>query len=85
MEAENEDSSNDDEDNYTQSAMAEVSKISQWPGVQSSQTINFRKISAISRVQKDHNENKHVNVKIGMTKVVLFTDTGSEFTEKYSH
>ena len=80
MEAECDDSSNDEEDSYAQTAMAGVSRISQWPGVQSSQTTNLRKISAIKRVQNHLNGNKHVNVKIGKTKVELFTDTGSEFT-----
>ena len=80
MEAEYESSSSDEEDNYTQSAMAGVSKIRQWPGIQSPQTANLSRISALNRVQNNSNGNKHVNVKIGKTKVVLFTDTGSEFT-----
>ena len=46
MEAEYESSSSDEEDNYAQSAMAGVSKIRQWPGIQSPQTANLSRISA---------------------------------------
>ena len=44
------------------------------------QSAMVSRISALNRVQNNSNGNKHVNVKIGKTKAVLFTDTGSEFT-----
>ena len=80
MEAESNSSSGDEDGDYAKCTMKDVCRIQDWPGVNSTQTKHIQQISALRRVSKNQKDSKHVNVRIGKTKVELFTDTGSEFT-----
>ena len=76
------DTASDSEPDSKNTTEASINRVTQpiWPGAKSQYTHLLKKISPIHRVSNSRNKTKIVNVKIGESKVKLFTDTGSEFT-----
>ena len=52
----------------------------QWPGVNANDTSDVKLISCVNQIAADSQLSKRVKVEVGGIPMILFTDTGSEFT-----